>query len=279
MLKNTKHLIHYKVKHWYLYLRYFERLRDFYQSFIPYAIDEEKINNSFLKHTVEKNYVLQQVPKKIYVIWSGENNLSESRLKAIDAIGKDISEFEIITVTPKNLCNFIRPDRPLHPLYETLSFVHRSDYLRAYLLWAHGGGYTDIKKPKSNWEAAYSDFAKSKSWISGYPEIVYKMIPECAPFGKDLKKVSSKMIGQGAFLARPGNPFLEEWLDEMDRRIDLHAEALKKNPGNAYGTNPGYPLQWTELLAEIIHPLCVKYSEKVMRDKRLLFEYKGIGHR
>lgn len=278
-LKHVKHVLHYKIKHWYLYMRHFEIFRDIYQSYRPFVVDERKIKESFLGNSVQKNYGLEPVPKRIYIIWAGDNELSDSRMKSIDAIREKLSGFELIIVTPKNLSDFVISQRPLHPLYEKLSYVHRSDYLRAYLLWAHGGGYTDIKKPKNNWESVYSDFINSDLWIAGYPEIVFKMITEADPFGKDLKKMSSKMIGQGAFLSRPGNPFVEEWLDEMDRRLDQHAEALRENPGNAYGTNPRYPLRWTELLAEIIHPLCIKYPEKIMRDKRLLFEYKGIGHR
>lgn len=278
-LRHAKHVLYYKIKHWYLYLRYFEWTRDVYQSFFPMGLDRAKIEGSFLINSVGENYANQEVPKNIYIIWAGSNDMPSVRKDAVKSITQYLSGFEIITVTPRNLHQFIDEVRPLHPMYEKLSYVHRSDYLRVYLLWAHGGGYTDIKKPKNNWESVFYEFSSSDTWIAGYPEIVFKMISESEPFGKDLKKMSSKMIGQGAFIARPKNPFLEEWLNEMDRRLDLYAEQLTLNPGNAYGTNDGYPLAWTELLADVLHPLCAKYSGKVFRDKRLLFEYKGIGHR
>lgn len=278
-LKHLKHVVYYKFTHRYLYLRHFEWLRDWYQHKFPFTLEGSKIENSFLKNSVNPAGLDTDVPKKVYLIWSGTNGMSKVRQDAVDSICKTLSGFDVILVTPNNIDEFIDSNRPLHPMYDYLSNVHKSDYLRVYLLWAHGGGYTDIKKPKNNWESVYSDFVSSGLWVAGYPEIVFAMIAEPEPFGKDLKKMSSKMIGQGAFISRPKNPFFEELLDEMDRRLDKYSEELMQAPGDVYGTNPGYPIGWTGLLAEILHPLCAKYPEKIFRDKRLLFEYKGIGHR
>ena len=50
-------------------------------------------------------------------------------------------------MTPANLQDWVVAGHPLHPAYNDLSLVHRSDYLRAYLLHHHGGGYCDLKRP------------------------------------------------------------------------------------------------------------------------------------
>lgn len=48
-------------------------------------------------------------------------------------------------INPALLPFFILKDAPLHPSYSFLSGVHRSDYLRCYLMHHYGGGYSDIK--------------------------------------------------------------------------------------------------------------------------------------
>jgi hypothetical protein len=52
---------------------------------------------------------------------------------------------EVKVITPVLLPFFILPDHPLHEGFEYLSGVHKSDYLRSYLMNFYGGGYSDIK--------------------------------------------------------------------------------------------------------------------------------------
>lgn len=56
----------------------------------------------------------------------------------------------MILVTPENVADFIVEGSPFHPIYEHLSLVHRSDYLRAYLMYHHGGAYTDLKRQRGS---------------------------------------------------------------------------------------------------------------------------------
>lgn len=52
--------------------------------------------------------------------------------------------FHLITLD--SLPPWIDPEIPLHPSFDHLSTIHRSDYLRCYFMHVHGGGYTDIKQ-------------------------------------------------------------------------------------------------------------------------------------
>ena len=76
-------------------------------------------------------------------------------------------------------------------------------------------------------------------------------------------------MGNGAYIFRPQTPFTSEWYAELNRRLDFYAEDLKKFPGNIMGDNEGYPIPWTGILGTIFHPLCLKYSDKLMYDDML----------
>ena len=74
-----------------------------------------------------------------------------------------VTGVDLVLVTPDNLGEWLVDDSPLHPAYEDLSLIHRSDYLRGYLMHHHGGGYIDIKQPLGSWVArAFS----SRAWSS-----------------------------------------------------------------------------------------------------------------
>ena len=53
---------------------------------------------------------------------------------------------------------FIHPQYPIHPAYNFLSNIHRSDYLRCYFMHILGGGYADIKfyTKNNNWCDAFN---------------------------------------------------------------------------------------------------------------------------
>lgn len=59
--------------------------------------------------------------------------MSYNRLKGLELLKKNIG-FETILVTQNNLNKYIHLDYPIHPAFEYLSAVHKSDYMRTYLL-------------------------------------------------------------------------------------------------------------------------------------------------
>ena len=81
----------------------------------------------------------------IYCFWTGTNEMNETRLNGLNKL-RSVSGCNVVLITPDNLNDFLI--EPLHPAYKYLSLVHRSDYLRAYFMHYHGGGYSDIKPGK-----------------------------------------------------------------------------------------------------------------------------------
>jgi hypothetical protein len=59
------------------------------------------------------------------------------------------------------------------------------------------------------------------------------------------------------------------WIQELHKRLDILLPDLQKNPGNARGDNAGYPIEWTYILGDIFHPLCLLFHKNVMFDRKL----------
>ena len=213
----------------------------------------------------------RQVRNTIYCFWTGRNELTTNRARNLERIRATNPDSDVVLVTPDNLGDFLVPGHPLHPAYDHLSLVHKSDYLRTYFMHHHGGGYTDIKEPPGAWlpliERLQQDPGK---WALGYRELSVDMCSQLpGRLGRDLKIHHRRIIGLGAFIMRPGTPFTTEWYEELHARLDSYADALSKHPGDARGTNPGYPIPWTGILGDIVQPLCLKYREHLILDERI----------
>jgi hypothetical protein len=153
---------------------------------------------------------------------------------------------------------------------------HRSDYLRCYLMHHHGGAYADIKKPRHEILPHFEALADEHTWLVGYPEPTVWMTGHTpGALGRALKIHYRKLPGQCCFIARPATPFTTEWYAELNRRLDANVAGVARHPGGIFGsgvpwaTNPDYPLRWVQLMAEIWHPLALKYHEHVALDDRL----------
>ena len=177
---------------------------------------------------------------------------------------------EVTLVTPASLPTWTLPAHPLHPAYVNLSLVHRSDYLRAYLLHHHGGAYLDIKRGYGDVRAGMDALqAAPDKWVAGYRELGADSV-STAPgtIHRALRRHHGSLLGNGAFAARPATVFTSEWLSEVDRRMDRWAAGLERTPGNVLGNNDGYPVPWTALLGDVFHPLCLKYADRLLHDVR-----------
>lgn len=274
--RQVKHraFLAWKFKH--LHLRHLEPFREAWQRRRPLPLEPDLLTTTFLARDLpDEHDPHATVPRVLWCIWAGENPLSPARQASLARIRAVQTGLEVRLVTPANLAEHVLPEAPLHPAYEHLSLVHRSDYLRGYLLHHHGGAYTDVKRPLHAWDGVLEDFERGGYWFAGYPEIVRTLIPEPEPFGNAMRRRSHLITGQGAFLARPRTPFTGEWIAEMHARLDAAAPALEAHPGDVYGTSPGYPLGWVDLLATITEPLEVKYAAHVLRDRRLRVDVRG----
>jgi len=227
---------------------------------------------------VNENYdFFSNLPRRIFCFWTGSNEMSNQRKNAYDLLVKNAG-VEVVLITPENLKDYILPGKPLHPCYNYLSLVHKADYLRCYFMHHYGGGYSDIKSAHSSWQSAFEKLEKRKSkWILGYREIGKRGVaPVGGTTGFEIKKNWHILLGNGSYICKPYSPFTSEWHEELNRRMDRYHEDLKANPGNVMGDNSGYPISWTNILGDIFHPLCLKYSNRLMYSNKIKPIFKNF---
>lgn len=217
----------------------------------------------------------EPVPRRIFCFWTGPNPLTPNRQRNLASIRSLNPDIEVILVSPTELGEWVLPDHRLHPSYEHLSLIHRADYLSAYLLNFHGGGYADIKRATSAWRGAFDRIDTSDSWMAGY-RVPVRLMGTNHPnerLEKAMRRYSETRLGQCAYIARPQTPLTKEWWRAINLALDDAAPALEANPGNPRGDNPGYPLMLNAILAQILDPLQVKYRPHLMYDERLFMDH------
>ena len=130
---------------------------------------------------------LQDAPNQIFIVWLGDNQITPARQKSIDLIRSVNSGSKVILVSPDNLADYVLPEHPLHPSYEKLSYIQRSDYLRAYLMHHHGGVYMDIKPMDKPWLPLLEELnATPDMWVIAPHEIgSWNSSPASGVLGKD----------------------------------------------------------------------------------------------
>jgi len=242
-----------------------KKVRRQFQFIFPYKYNPKRYSDTFLcKTPILDDSSVNEVPEVIYCFWTGTNEMSENRKRAVESLQK-VSEVDVKLIDPTNLQNYILPEYPLHSAYEYLSLVHKADYLRCYFMHHHGGGYSDVKICVNSWKDSFHRLNKSDKQILGYSEIGYRAVAQLeGKLGKDLRRYFLTVIGNCAYICRPNSSFTREWYAELHERLDLHLSKLKLNPGNVWGDNEGYPIPWTGILGDIFHPLCLKYSKHMI---------------
>jgi hypothetical protein len=230
----------------------------------PYDIyDVEKILYCI---NVHEPYDIYDVEKILYCFWTGDNKMSSRRKDCFEKL--NITGFKIVLVTKKNLNQFIKKTNPLHPAYKYLSETHKADYLRTYFMHFYGGAYSDIKNPVKSWENAYYDLINDKSKLcNGMRESSILGVPHRVNIKTKLN--FSKLIRNSGYIFRKQTSFTTEWYDTMMKKMDSISDRLKKypskHPQQTYSIFYPYPLRWAELLGEIFHPICYKYSDRILQ--------------
>lgn len=245
-----------------------------YSKVRPYEFSRDRYRRSFLARVAPPIEQPSELPRRVFAVWTGENELTPTRARNLERLEASLG-IEVELVTPSNLHKWVVPDYPLHPSYQHLSLVHRSDYLRAYLLHHHGGGYTDIKARTSSWVRAFDETELDRDvWVCGYRELTAQSpVRLSGALGRDIALHHERLVGNGAFIARSHTPLTAEWVREVDRRMDYYADQLAEFPGGDRGEVVGYPVSWTRLLAGVFQPLQLKYLEHVRIDDSLLLEF------
>src|SRR5690606_1936777 len=105
---------------------------------VPFSFRESNYSGSFIvRYPKEAKIIDYKANTVLYAFWTGNNELTENRLRCLESIKKN-SGVPFVLVTPGNLEEYIVNEHPLHPAYEYLSLIHRSDYLRCYFMHHHG---------------------------------------------------------------------------------------------------------------------------------------------
>lgn len=236
-----------------------------------FEFSEEKYPGSFLTNNASTDRRPASAAPKIFCFWTGDNEMSDNRKRGLQSL-REKAGLPVVLITPANLQDYIVKGFPLHPAYELLSLVHRSDYLRCYFMHHYGGGYADIKTFHHSWQNALKKLnKKTDKWGTGYPEV-----GGVAPLGgklyEDMVFYLPLLIGNGAYIMKPYTAFTAEWYVELHKRMD---DYLPKLAAYNIGTIAEYPVPYTYLLGQIFHPLTLKYHRYILQDKSLMPDFKN----
>lgn len=238
-----------------------------------YSYSKERYRGSFLEKDADVTQIkpLQPLARRIFCFWTGDNEMTDNRLHAIASL-REKTEVDIVLITPANLHTFLLADHPLHKGFQYLSAVHKSDYLRCYIMHHHGGGYSDVKAAGGSWKSSFDKLDnQTHKWITGYREIGKRGVAqvEHPVLANDLTNNWHLLIGNCAYICRPHTPFTTDWYNELHQRMDHYYEQLSNHPGNIMGDNEGYPIPWTGILGQIFHPLCLKYGDALLYSNKI----------
>lgn len=214
-------------------------------------------------------------PEILWAVWAGTNPMTPHKVRLWEQLQEVNSDLDCILVTPDNLQEFVDGDAPIHPAYEYLSAVHKSDYLRAYLMHHHGGAYADIKPGIRGFKEALIDplNADEELWAMGPEALPHHTSPAVGPLGEVQERFVTHQLFPAAFACKPGSSFTAEWFAEVTRRMNYYADVLESHPAaDPFGSNDDYPVPWVALCGQVMCPLCLKYTDhvKTIEDRRVM---------
>jgi len=243
-----------------MYLRYW---------FKTYKFNPDMYPESYItKEPIRKKSNLKNAPEVIYTLWTGDNDLSKNRKIGFKTL-QEKTGVKVVLITPKVLNKFILKNYPLHKSYKYLSLNHRSDYLRCYLMLHYGGGYADIKNFNKSWITSFKKLNSSNDkWCLGYQEKSCGGVAFTnGKLGRGLIENYLFLLGNGAYIFKPNNSISKECMKELDTRLDSFYESLKMNPAtDPFGQNSNYPIPWNYLGGHILHPLELKYNNRIIHS-------------
>lgn len=180
----------------------------------------------------------REVPRRLFLFWTGENEPNANRTESIQNIRRLQGDLEVILITPANLDQWLIPGHPLHDAYRGLSLVHRSDYLRSYFMFHHGGGYSDIKAHSAQWSPVYDALDRQPDLaMMGYRELAAEFTASPAgEVGRAARRNYYRVPGQCAFIFRRRSALAGQWHASVNRLLDAKLEAVVANPGGSGAT-------------------------------------------
>lgn len=200
------------------------------------------------------------VDEVIYCFWTDDNPITPNRLKGLETMRANLG-VPICFLDKKGIEERILPEAPLHPAYQYLSAVHKSDYLRCYFMHHFGGGYADIKiyGRNNNWKRCF-DFINIRKdlYMIGMHEV-----PNGSPFQEyNTPEMLEIVLSNGFFIVRQHTEFTKEWLARVEEILDSRYEALVSNPASSPYGGKHYPIGWADILGRVLHRLTVEQYQK-----------------
>lgn len=220
--------------------------------------------------------------KVIFTIWFG-NSFSANRNKQLKSLIKT-SKCNVININENNI-HLLK--YPIHKSFIYMSSIHKSDYLRCYLMYHYGGGYSDIKSTSDSWIKCFDDLQRDTNlYAIGYN---CDGIPSKCDAGENydielhnnLMLNIKNLIGVGFFIFKKNTSLVNEWWLELNNRLDFFNDELKKNPakydreskcgapiprweGGKLNTN--YPIYWNYILGHILYPIYLKHIGHIKKS-------------
>lgn len=227
------------------------------------------------KQTLNAILEADAVPRIIWCFWY-DGSMNENRTRSFELM-KSYMDVPVCLITKANIHEFIHPEYPLHQAFNYLSDVHKSDYLRIYLLHLYGGGWHDIKPTKISYKSVWSEFDNPEVYFVGKPEIKDGPAKIYDTNGLWMPKYWNDLVATNRWVGRPNTPLTQEMFREVNLLLDENLKELKKNPARhpydkkrnrikrwfRFETN-NYPLEWT-VFGNIFHPLNYKYRQNIKR--------------
>lgn len=223
------------------------------------------------------------VPFVVWCYWEGAP-MTGNRLLSFSYLTQNIG-VPVCLITPENLSLFIKSEHPLPIAYNNLSIVHRSDYIRAYLLHHYGGGWHDIKATKVSYAKAWNIFENPSVWIIGKAESKNGAARTYDNTGRYMPDHYDRLIAVPSWVGRPNTPLSQAILTGIESIIEKKSDLLRLHPSIhprdkkiaskflikrlfqwikfiSQGRSTKYPLEWT-LFGNIFHPCILLYHSHV----------------
>lgn len=234
---------------------------------------------------------MHPAPFVLWIMWFGP--LGPTRRQSIERITRNAR----VPVTLLTEENFTTVGSDLHYVAKSgvLSKNHLADYLRAYVMHHFGGAYQDVKPTQIDWRAQLERLnGDDDAWFIGSEELPYfKHHPAWdKDFGnRGLLLPYATVAAQGGqcvtsncyYAAKPYTPLTQRWLDLVTRKLDEYTPALFAHPAPyprccVQYKEAGYPLYWTELHGDLLHPLQVEYCRTIRTFYRIVVNnYRDVG--
>lgn len=236
----------------------------------PFRYRDGMFPHTFLSRDTPRIEDVEPAPRILWAIWLGPDPRPR-RAASLQAL-RDQPGLDVRLI--REPASLELAGHPFHPAYHHLHVVHRSDYLRAYAMHHYGGAYCDVKPLTSTVRAVIDDLnSDDDAWAIGYREVTSTYVGDLPhELGGYLKAHYRAVLGPSAFVFRPRSTFTTEWMRELHARLDYYHEPLQEAQAagcDPYAAPPQYPIRWSEILADITQPLCLKHQAHVRFTDRI----------